>query len=101
MLRYLQTPGLLTTTTPLLVMLVLVAFQPATTQHSSGNVIPAMSSSPTPCSLAWDVVPSPSSRDARGSQLNAIAASSSEDVWAVGKQQINGSTNLLTEHWNG
>jgi hypothetical protein len=70
---------------------------------SSANAFLAGSptpTSPTPCPMAWDVIPSPSNRDA-ASYLNAISASSPTDVWAVGAQNIGGATNILTQHWDG
>ncbi len=61
--------------------------------------------SPADCAPIWSVVPSPNA-GANGSSLQAVAAISSSDIWAVGAY-ISGYTgtvayySTLTEHWNG
>jgi hypothetical protein len=50
----------------------------------------------------WSVTPSPDGTS--GSELTAVAAVSSNDVWAVGRQNIDLSLEdsaTLIEHWNG
>lgn len=46
---------------------------------------------------AWTVVASPTAADGTLNALNAVAAISSSDVWAVGMS----GTHTLAEHWNG
>jgi hypothetical protein len=50
---------------------------------------------------SWAIVPSPN--NGTGSNLlNAVTAISANDVWAVGQfQDASGTTQTLTEHWNG
>jgi photosystem II stability/assembly factor-like uncharacterized protein len=48
----------------------------------------------------WNVVPSPNGNESRGSILEAVAAVSATDVWAVGGGQLGGSKTLI-EHWDG
>lgn len=47
----------------------------------------------------WRIVPSPSPGSANG--LNAVAAVSANDVWAVGYDNNNGALQTLIEQWNG
>ena len=53
---------------------------------------------------SWNIIPSPSPGTYNGNVLNAVAAISANDVWAVGWYQ-SGSTGqeggALTMHWNG
>jgi hypothetical protein len=48
----------------------------------------------------WSVVPSPNATKGYNF-LNAVAAISSSDVWAVGSAASNGPYRTLIEHWNG
>lgn len=52
---------------------------------------------------AWSIIPSPSPSLKGENALNAVAAVSSSDVWAVGYYQSNtdGSFQPLIEQWNG
>ena len=54
--------------------------------------------------ISWSIIPSPSPGTYNGNVLNAVAAVSANDVWAVGWYQ-SGSTGqeggALTMHWNG
>jgi hypothetical protein len=50
---------------------------------------------------SWTEVPSPNIGDRRN-ELDAVAAISTNDVWAVGTwRNIGGNYQTLTEHWNG
>jgi hypothetical protein len=49
----------------------------------------------------WRLVPSPNPTLAENSQLDAVAAVASTDVWAVGIRTVNTVPQTLTEHWNG
>lgn len=51
---------------------------------------------------AWTIVPNPA-ENLNGTALSAVAAASSDDVWAVGYQTAAGSTTAapLAEHWDG
>jgi hypothetical protein len=50
---------------------------------------------------SWNVVPSPNP-STNHNELYAVAATSSNDVWAVGYSDKNhGNASTLTEHWNG
>ncbi|MHB8599988.1 MAG: beta propeller repeat protein [Ktedonobacteraceae bacterium] len=57
------------------------------------RVVPA----PSPHCGGWSIVPSPNPTDYRN-ELNAVAAVSATDVWAVGWDSLGGT---LIEHWNG
>ena len=49
----------------------------------------------------WQVIPSPNVAG-KENWLSAVAAHSSNDVWAVGYTEVNlGNYQTLTEHWNG
>ena len=48
----------------------------------------------------WNVVPSPNGTKGYN-YLNAVSATSSNDVWAVGSYASNGPHHILIEHWNG
>ncbi len=47
----------------------------------------------------WNVIPSPNGPS--GSDLDAVAVVSTNDVWAVGDNQPGGSFTTLIEHWDG
>jgi hypothetical protein len=49
---------------------------------------------------AWSIVASPNGGTA-DNKLQAVAAISSSDVWAVGYSQSSGTYSALIEHWNG
>jgi hypothetical protein len=49
---------------------------------------------------SWSVVPSPN-QGTTGSELHAVTAISSNDVWAVGHYGCCNLTNTLIEHWDG
>ncbi len=50
----------------------------------------------------WHVVPSPSPPTQTVNDLNAVAAVSASDIWAVGVAYLNGRINqAIIEHWNG
>jgi hypothetical protein len=50
----------------------------------------------------WKVVPSPNLQGGQGNELDAIAAVSAHDVWAVGKFYVGDFREQpLIEHWNG
>jgi hypothetical protein len=51
---------------------------------------------------AWGIVPSPSPGTAGHNELEAVSASSANDVWAVGSHSNSGSySQALVEHWDG
>ncbi|HEY3130429.1 MAG TPA: hypothetical protein VGL91_13295 [Acidobacteriota bacterium] len=51
---------------------------------------------------SWSVVSSPSPSISGLSELRGVAASSADDVWAVGYYEaLNGASLPLVEHWNG
>src|SRR5207248_3279171 len=55
------------------------------------------------CGLGWNSVYSPNV-GANDNKLNAVAAISTNDAWAVGSysdQQFAGPNQTLTEHWDG
>ncbi len=56
---------------------------------------PSPTPSPTP-TVGWSIVSSPNP-DPNSNKLNAVAAISATDVWAVGQA----SASTLAEHWNG
>src|SRR5438309_2124418 len=49
---------------------------------------------------AWSVIPSPNVGTV-GSQLNGVAATSSNDAWAVGQYSNGTVARTLAEHWDG
>src|SRR6266567_9008360 len=50
----------------------------------------------------WRVVSSPNPSTQTFNSLNAIAAVSASNIWAVGTAELNGSPNqAIIEHWNG
>lgn len=56
--------------------------------------------------VQWTAVPNPDLQGVTGGRLNAVAALSSGDVWAVGIQTLqvasgNVTSQSLVEHWNG
>jgi hypothetical protein len=74
-----------------------------TSQQDTPTSIPAPTSSPTPILLrsCWTIVPSPNA-EAPQSQLLAVHAISSDDVWAVGNYvSDSGVDQTLTMHWDG
>jgi hypothetical protein len=79
------------------------------TAAGAANDVWAVGSSTTPSGVfqtlvehwngtSWSVVPSPNV-GTLGNSLNAVAAVSATDIWAVGSTSGAGQT--LTEHWNG
>jgi hypothetical protein len=63
---------------------------------------PTATISPTPfpqCGLYWRAVSSPNASN--DNYLQAVAAVSPDDVWAVGYYYSGGSTHTLTMHWDG
>jgi len=69
--------------------------------HAAAVLMPNDTPTSTPiCSLAGSVVSSPNGGPAHN-YLNAVAAISSSDIWAVGSQTFFGQTGILIEHWNG
>jgi hypothetical protein len=48
----------------------------------------------------WSIVPTPTP-GGRSAVLNAVAAESSNDVWAVGYSYSGSGSKVLTEHWDG
>ncbi len=66
---------------------------------------PAATSTPTPtavpvCGLAWHAVPLPNG-NAFSNTLQAVAAISANNIWAVGSYSLQGPVNTLVEHWDG
>jgi hypothetical protein len=66
---------------------------------------PAIPAIPTatpipPCGPAWRTITTPNGNEDRN-YLQAIAALSSNDIWAVGNYMSQASTNTLVEHWDG
>jgi hypothetical protein len=57
---------------------------------------------PFPCAPVWSVVPSPNV-GIYNNHLSAVAALSSNDIWAVGAYNAGGTWDYrpLTEHWDG
>ncbi len=49
---------------------------------------------------SWTVVQGPNA-GTQGNSLSAIAAISTNDIWAVGNSSSNSPTDTLIEHWNG
>jgi hypothetical protein len=50
---------------------------------------------------SWESVVVPEPQDGTNIELNAIAAASANDIWAVGKYSTNMGQSTLTMHWNG
>jgi hypothetical protein len=72
--------------------------------HAIGRPAPQVPAAPHECST-WTVVPSPNQEPERlDNSLDAVAAFSDDDVWAVGVSYVNqeGGENLpLAMHWDG
>jgi len=50
---------------------------------------------------SWQFIPSPNSPLAAFNVLTGISATASNDIWAVGYDEMNGLDQTLVEHWNG
>jgi hypothetical protein len=62
---------------------------------------PAPTASPTPvCALRWSLVPSPN-QGTGDNQLQAVAAVSANDIWAVGSYVNDTWNRTLVMHWDG
>lgn len=57
-------------------------------------------SNTTACPLTWQVVPTPNV-GSESNALSAVAAVSSNDVWAAGYYRANNSDHALMLHWDG
>ena len=69
--------------------------KPSPTPTPTPTPTPSPTPSPTP-TVGWSIVSSPNP-DPNSNKLNAVAAISATDVWAVGQA----SASTLAEHWNG
>jgi len=65
--------------------------------------IPASQAAPNgaPCPPAWHLVAGPDPQIEGPANLNAVAASGSNDVWAVGERRNYSQGSGLAEHWDG
>src|SRR5690349_15644660 len=93
-------------------MLLAVAGGPPPSRLAAAPVPPASPpgarpslAAPTDCALTWRLVASPSIAQCGSSVLNAVSARAADDIWAVGKSDINvgwlPTPQVLIEHWDG
>ena len=66
----------------------------------SGHSVPSPQDSGLSWQLTWRVVPSPNVGSG-DNVLDAVAALSANDIWAVGSYTDNGVQRILIEHWDG
>ncbi len=73
---------------------------PAVTASDTPTDTLTSTNTPDPCAPVWSVVSSPNV-GTNTNELNAVAAVSANDVWAVGLYNNGSANQTLVEHWDG